>query len=133
MRNLTVLLSLAVVVACPYVCTVRLAAAHAIGSSAKPACCEHCESHRPAPMGDPTPHAPSSSEDGRLCLCGGAVFDAGVRLAVDDSAQVTLWVGTAGAAESSAISIPARRLERSTSPPTVDGRLMRIAICSLLL
>jgi hypothetical protein len=134
MRNLVVLLSIAAVLACPYECAVKLAAAQAIGSDAKAACCEECEAHRPAtPTGDPTPNAPTPDEDGRWCLCEGAVFDAGARSLVDDSVQVTLWIGNAGLAEYSAISATAPRFERSTPPPTMAGWPMRIAICSLLL
>lgn len=134
MRNLVVLLSIAAVLACPYECAVKLAAAQAISSDAKPACCEECEAHRPTtPAGDPTPNTPAPDEDGRWCLCEGAVFDAGARSPVDDSVQVTLWIGSAGLAEFSAISASAPQFERSASPPTMGGRFMRIAICSLLL
>jgi hypothetical protein len=133
MRNLVVLLTIAVVLACPYQCAIKLSAAVAIGSNAKPACCEDCEPGQPTlPAGQPTPNAPAP-EDGRSCLCEGAVFDAGVRSPVDDLVHVFLWGGIAGFSEFSAIPTSAPKLERSIPRPTMDGSFTRIAICSLLL
>jgi hypothetical protein len=134
MRSLIVLLSITAILVCPHLCAVKYAAAQAMGGDGKPACCDKCEAHRPTtPIDDPARNTPAPDEDGRWCLCEGAVFDAGSRSLVDDSVQVTLWIGNSEFAELSAVSVPAPRFERTTSPQSLDGRSVRIAIRSLLL
>jgi hypothetical protein len=134
MRTLVVLLSIAAVLACPYQCAVKLAAAQGIGVDQKPACCEQCQARETTQQDqNQTPTSPGPDEDGCWCLCEGAVFDAGSRSLVDDSVQVSLWTWASGLAESPDDAAPTPSFDCAGLPPPLDGRLTRIAIHSLLL
>lgn len=134
MRTLVVLLSIASVLACPYACAVKLAAAQAIGNDQRSVCCKQCQARETtAPIQDQAPTSPAPDEDGCWCLCEGAVFDAGSRLLVDDSVQASLWTWVTGPVKAPDVDAPTPGSDFAVSPPPVSGRLMRIAIRSLLL
>jgi len=134
MRNFVVLLSIASVLACPYECAAKLAAAQTIGSDQRPACCDRCQAHETTvPVKDQTPAPLAPNEDGRWCLCEGAVFDAGSRSVVDDAEQVSLWTWVVSPVEMLENDTPMPSFECVYSPPPLSGRFTRIAIRSLLL
>lgn len=136
MRNLVVLLSIAAIVLCPYQCAVKWAAAQANRGEAKPACCEECKTHQQTAAEfseQQTPLAPAPDQEGRACLCAGAVFDAGARSLPDFDAEVlyTTLSLRPGAAHQMALSATA--FDHTLLPPPRDGRLTRIALRSLIL
>lgn len=134
MQTVVVFLSIASVLACPYDCAVKVAAAQAMRSDHKPACCKRCRtSETTEPTNNPTPESPAPVEDGRWCLCEGAVLCATARFSVDDSLQVSLWTWVSGTAETLDIATHLPSIDRAELPPPLDGRLTRIAMHSLLL
>jgi hypothetical protein len=129
------------VLLCPYTCAVRASVARAPAeSSASVACCEDCQIRRLAQDGCPSQdHGPADpqdpSEDGRSCLCEGAVFDASAGGPADSLLEASLWavaVTPAGLPEST---MPDWNTWRTTDqpPPPWGGRQARIAFQSFLL
>jgi hypothetical protein len=136
MRTFIVYLATVALLLCPYGCALKSAAAKSLGNEDR-ACCEECrareKSATPSSGGDRDPAQPGPSEDGKSCVCEGAVFDAATRSAADAVLDFSLsWVAVVAAAPSSANFGPG--MDRAGQPPNeVGGRLSRIAICSLLL
>jgi hypothetical protein len=134
MRRLIIAITSASVLACPYQCAVSVAAARALGSDQQPACCDDCRADKPrGPMRDQAPPPRAPLDDGRWCLCEGVVFDAGPRSPVDAIWLVSLWQWMPGRAEFLAVApFPPHFAGAGLAPP-LQGRLTRIALCSLLL
>jgi hypothetical protein len=137
MRTILVYLTIVSLLLCPYDCAVKSAAAQAIGSLDRSACCESCRARAtaetPNPASERQPQEPTPAEDGRSCLCEGAVFDAAARSSADTSSQVSFWIGAVDSAVTLGLTTPPPSANRvDPLPPHDGGRLTRIAICSLL-
>lgn len=137
MRTFIVYLSIVALLLCPYGCAVKLAAAQSLGNE-KDACCEECrarESSRTPPSGGPRdPAQPRPTEDGKSCVCEGAVFDATTRSPADAVLEFSLlsWAADVAIAPSLAAFSPCAG--RTGPPPKeVGGKSARIVICSLQL
>jgi hypothetical protein len=142
MRTIIVYLAIAALLVCPYDCAAKFAAAQAGGSKVRTSCCEKCRarelSELPSSSGqrstdDRDPARPRPSEDGKSCLCEGAVFDAATRLPTDAVLEFSLlsWVADVAAKPSLAAFTPS--FDHAGPPPSeLGGRLTRIAIRSLL-
>lgn len=143
MRSIIVYLAIVALLMCPYDCAVKFAAAQSLGNSDHVACCEKCRvrqlSESPPPCGEGMPvergpSQPAPSEDGKSCLCEGAVFDATTRSPADAIQEFSLlsWVADSALAPLKAAHTPS---VDSADPPPNDngGRLTRIVIRSLLL
>ena len=134
MRNIVVLLAIVSVLACPYECAVKLAAAQVMGGDKVAACCDKCRTRETtAPVNDHTPSPPAPDEDGRWCLCEGVVFDPGARSLIDDSVEASLGTWAIGSAKLLNANAPTPNVDCAALPPPLDGRLTRISIRSLLL
>lgn len=134
MRNLVALFSIACILLCPYQCAVKWAAAQGINNNEKPACCDECQASRTAaPLRQRVPEGPASDQEGRACLCAGAVFDAEARLLPDDNASILLDTWSDRPATTLKIAVATTTYDPTSSPPPLDGRLTRIAMRSLLL
>lgn len=134
MRNLVVLLTIVAVLACPYECMAKSAAAYSNSGMVELDCCEACHLSRPSlPSDQHDSHPPAPDEDGCWCLCEGAVFDVGARPQVNEFLKVALWVRDANSAKLANQSLPALSRDDLDWPPPIGGQSFRIAIHSLLL
>ncbi|MFN0018619.1 MAG: hypothetical protein ACKVP0_10190 [Pirellulaceae bacterium] len=133
MRTIVVFLSIASLLACPYECAVKQAAAQACGTGHQPDCCDQCQARETTEPSDSQAPPPAPNEDGRWCLCDGVVFDVAARPVVDHSFDVSLWTWVCGPAEVLDFAVPMPSVDSASLPPPLDGRLTRIAIHSLLL
>lgn len=126
---------IAALLICPYECAVRLAAAQTLGNDANSACCERCRARQADESTVPNQERlPLPSEDGRYCLCEGAVFDAAARSPLEPSLQSILWIEVSDSAQTPMHGLSVTRFDRGQLPPPENaGRLARIAIRSLLL
>ncbi len=76
MRSLIIALAIAGVLLCPYECAVRAAASMALSPvNTHVACCEKCRQTQAAEQ-QQSPKQDHPRQDGRSCLCEGAVLDA---------------------------------------------------------
>lgn len=143
MRTIIVYLAIVALLLCPYDCAVKLAAAESLGNENHVACCEKCRARESSEIrsstdrgspSDPDPAQPIPSEDGKSCLCEGAVFDAATRSSADAVLEFSLLSWVADSAEMPSLALFAPRVNRAGLPPNEEGgRLTRIAIRSLLL
>ena len=135
MRTLLIYLMIAALLICPYECAARLAAAQTPGNDAHSACCERCQVRKADESSVPDhERLPAPSEDGRSCLCEGAVFDVAVRSPLELSLQSVLWVEACDSAQVPMQGLSVTSFDRGQLPlPEDAGRLTRIAIRSLLL
>lgn len=143
MRTIIVYLAIAALLLCPYDCAAKLAAARSLGSDDHVACCEKCRSREssetPHSTGqgsesDRHPARPLPSEDGKSCLCEGAVFDAATRSPADAVLEFSHLSWVADVAVTPSLAIFAPSVDRDGPPPNQQGgRLTRIVIRSLLL
>lgn len=143
MRSIIVYLVIAALLMCPYDCALKVAAAQSLGNDDHVACCEKCRvrelSETPSSSGERLPvergpSEPAPSEDGRFCLCEGAVFDATTRSPADTVLEFSLssWVADVAFAPCP-VSFPPS-VDRVGPPPNDEGgRFARIVIRSLLL
>jgi hypothetical protein len=142
MRTIIVYLSIVALLVCPFDCAAKLAAAESPGDDARTACCETCRVRElaEAPVssgrrsnGDHDPAQPRPSEDGRFCLCEGAVFDATTRSPAVAMLEFSLlaWVDLA---VTPSLATCAPSADQADLPPNPQGgRLTRITLRSLLL
>lgn len=130
MHKIPVHLAIAGLLLCPYDCAVREAAARLSGQDqAAPACCQKCrERHQHSPTQTPRP-----SEDGKSCICEGAVFDAAAGGPVVPSLDTTLWVVIVDSATLPELTSPDWIARHTGPPPLQGGWQVRIAIQSFLL
>ena len=135
MRTLFIYLMIAALLICPYECAVRLAAAQTPGKNAHSACCERCRTHQADESTAPNhERLPAPSEDGRSCLCEGAVFDIAARSPIEPSLQSDLWIEASDSAQTLTHGLSAMSFDRGEWPEAdASGRLTRITIRSLLL
>jgi hypothetical protein len=142
MRTIITYLAIAALLLCPYDCAVKLAAAQASGSETRAACCEEClaserivkTSDRDGSPADQVPAQPRPSEDGKSCLCEGAVFDATARSAADAAWEFSFLGWVADVAGMPRLGSYPTSVDPTGHPPNREGgRLTRIAIGSLLL
>ena len=143
MRTIIVYLAILALLLCPYHCAVRFAASQSLGNENDVACCQKCRERQlsgiPSSSGersrsDHCPTQPAPSEDGKCCLCEGAVFNAATRSPAETVLESSLfsWVGDMALVQCAA-SFPLS-VDRVTPPPNEEsGRLTRIVIRSLLL
>jgi hypothetical protein len=125
---------------CPYHCVAKQAllrarADHAVASG----CCEQCRCRQQAETAIPA-EAPGDSEpldpceDGRSCICEGAVFDApgkGPAAPLLEFAHFAAAIDSAIAGAQSPPTAPARDLRHA--PPWESGQQIRIATQSFLI
>src|SRR5581483_746904 len=135
MRTFSIYLMIATLLICPYECAVRLAAAQTTGNDANSACCERCHVRQADESRAPNhERLPAPSEDGRCCLCEGAVFDVAARSPLELSLQAFLWIEVSDAAQTPTHGLSVTSFDRGQlSLPEDSGRQARIAIRSLLL
>ncbi len=135
MRTFLIYLMLATLLICPYECAVRLAAAQTPGNDANSACCERCRVRQADESRAPDhERLPAPSEDGRCCLCEGAVFDAAARSPLELSLQSVLWFEVSDSAQTPTHGLAVMSFDRGDwAKAEASGRLTRIAIRSLLL
>ena len=143
MRSIIAYLAIVALLMCPYDCAVKFAAAQSLGNDDHVTCCEKCRarelSESPPSSGERLPvergpSQPAPSEDGKSCLCEGAVFDATTRSPADTVLEFShlSWVADSALAPSVAAHTPS--VDRAGPPPNDEGgRLTRIVIRSLLL
>ncbi len=136
MRTFIVYLAIVALLACPYDCAVKYAAAQSVRSEQPIACCNQCQAHESSagsPAGQ-TKHPPKPSDDGKSCLCEGAVFDAAVRSDVEIELQCSLLLWCAEIVVTPSLVSFSPDLEIAGPPiDEVGGRSMRIAMRSLQL
>jgi hypothetical protein len=143
MRTFIVYLVIVALLVCPYDCAVKLAAAQSPANDDPAGCCEACQAHELSASlmtsderlpAERDPSQPAPSEDGKSCLCEGAVFDVTARSPADAVLECSLlsWAAAVTAVPSLAFSAPSVEVD---GPPLIHkgGRLTRIAIRSLLL
>ena len=140
MHKLLVYQAILGVFLCPYSCAVREMAARAPAEkSASAGCCERCRMRQLAESEDPVQdRGPSDqddpSEDGRSCLCEGAVFDATARSPADSLLETSLWALLVDSAEMPEVTRPDWFPQHLGQPPPLGGgRQVRIAVQSFLL
>jgi hypothetical protein len=135
-RTFIVYLSIVAILVCPYDCAVKYAAAQSVGGENQIACCERCAAHRAtehSPAGS-NEHQPKPADDGKSCLCEGAVFDGMTRSDVEIVLQFSLSPCVADtAAAPSLVSFSAGLESGGTPIDDEGGRSMRIAMRSLQL
>ncbi len=143
MRTFIVYLAIAALLLCPYDCALNLAAAESSSNENRVVCCENCRARELATTppsssrdsrDDRSPAPLKPSEDGKSCLCEGAVFDATIRSPADAVLEFSLlsWVADVAVMPSLAVFTPS--VDRSGPPPSEEsGRITRIVIRSLLL
>jgi hypothetical protein len=142
MRTFIVYLAIVALLVCPYDCAAKLASAESPGDDARTSCCETCRGREmtetPASSGqrsnsDREPAQPRPSEDGRFCLCEGAVFDATQRSPAVAVLEFSL-LAWADLAVTPPLAPCAPSVDHADPPPNHQGgRLTRIALRSLLL
>ncbi len=143
MRTFIVYLAIVALLLCPFDCAVKLAAAKVQWNNDRVVCCEKCRarelSETPSSTGqgsqsDPDPAQPTPSEDGKSCLCEGAVFDATTRSPADAVLEFSLHCWVTDVAETPCLALSAPSVDRAGPPPNEEGgRLTRIVLRSLLL
>ncbi|MEX2176630.1 MAG: hypothetical protein WD872_19850 [Pirellulaceae bacterium] len=143
MRTIIVYLAIAALLMCPYVCAAKLAGAGSLGNEDQVACCQTCRARELSQTqnssgqrspGDRDPAQPRPSEDGKSCLCEGAVFDSTTRSPADAVLEFSLLARVADMATTPSLAPFAPSVDRAGPPLNKDGgRLTRIAIRSLLL
>jgi hypothetical protein len=133
MRSIVVHLTIAALLVCPFECALRLAAAQGAGDERAAACCGECPESAGQPSSPDRVPTPAPAEDGKSCVCEGAIVDAGARPGsshdwpscplgpIADDAATRAWPGR-------------RCFDRTAASPVESGgRVTRLAICSLLL
>jgi len=148
MKAFIVYLMIVALLACPFGCATKLAAAQDHGGSDhggsdRGSCCEKCQarevSEQPAiPVershGHRAPGLPAPTEDGQSCLCEGAVFDVTARSPAESIREFAFlaWMANGSAARSFSRCIPSgKRID--PRPHEIGGRMTRVAIRSLQL
>jgi len=134
MRLVLVILGIASALACPYECALKRAAADTLTGDQTIRCCEQCESRGgDTPADDHVPGAPAPDEDGRWCLCEGAVFGFDARSTMDGSDRASVWIGGSGSSEAVDVATSPPSIEDAAKAPPPVGRQTRIVLHSLLL
>jgi len=128
MRPFIVLLTIAALLLCPYECAVRSAQAQSRTSAKRAACCPRCQVRQDS---DSQP-LPAPSDDGRSCVCEGAVFDASAPFHAETPSQVLFWMGTSDSAPA-LTHVSAATNDWRANWPLTSGSQLRVAIQSLLL
>jgi hypothetical protein len=143
MRSLIVYLAIAALLWCPYDCALKAAAAQSFANWDRAGCCDNCRERQRASEaamadcrapGDDSSAPERPSEDGKACLCDGAVFDAASRFAVDTDLEISQlpWV-----ADDLGLCSPVgcvQGLDCVGPPPRLEaGRSLRVSLGSLLL
>jgi hypothetical protein len=135
-RTFIVYLGIAALLVCPYDCAVKYAAAQSVGGENEIACCERCAAHEaaehsPAGSGE---HQPKPADDGKNCLCEGAVFDGVTRSDVEIVLQCSLLPCIADTAVAPSLVSFSPGLKGGGTPIDDEGgRSMRISMRSLQL
>ena len=137
MHKILVYLAIVGILLCPYDCAVREAAARATNGDAKcSSCCHHCPcqpDNCPAHSEDPSDQE-GPCDDGRSCLCEGAVFDVSARSMTNSLLEFSLWAPAVDSAETPRLTEPDWYAQRMVKPPPADGgRQLRIVVQSFLL
>jgi hypothetical protein len=135
MRTFLIYLLIVALLICPYECAVKLAAAQSPGNDANSKCCDRCRARQADETTAPDrEQSPAPSDDGRNCLCEGAVFDASARSPLELSLQSVLWIEASNSAQTPTYDLSVMSFDRGGWPEAdASGRLTRIAIRSLLL
>lgn len=137
MRTILTYLTIAALLLCPYNCAVGRDA-QTFKDDGHSACCEQCrarETPEPVtPVNNESPKQPGPAEDGRFCLCEGAVFDAAARGPSVDSLHASLWTWGGDPAALLGSFLPVVSNDCTGAPSAYNGGLRaRIVICSLIL
>jgi hypothetical protein len=133
MSSQVVYLIVAALLLCPYDCAVKSALARAVGTHEEIGCCEHCQAESDS-NGTSTPKPLEPANDGRCCLCEGAVFDASLRSTQDILFLSTLWAAQVASTAYVEVSQPLRtNFDLREVPPICSGKARRIEMLSLVL
>ena len=138
MRTFIVYLAIAALLLCPYNCAVKWNSANGAQNDGQRACCDKClareTSNAAIPAHDQSPKHPEPDEDGRCCLCEGAVFNAAAQSWHVTSLQAFLWTWVIDPTEPQGLTSLTATATCDSMPPALAGGLSaRIAICSLVL
>jgi len=134
MRIIVPLLCVLAVLLCPHMCALQAAVPQSVVSDRQPACCEHCQKSRSSSTEqEQQPASPPPSENGRCCVCEGAVFDLTPRSVLDDLLSASHWYWHDTSTGVSAVDVSDRQFRCIDAPHPSPGREIRVAICSLLL
>ena len=118
---------------CPYDCAVKSALARTMGTHEEIGCCENCQAELDSEEAS-TPKPLEPANDGRSCLCEGAVFDASLRSTQDILFLATLWAAQVVSTANVGVSQPLRtNFELREVPPICSGKARRIEMLSLVL
>ena len=137
MRSILSILIIAAVLICPFDCAVKRSlaqsAAGMAGSAQTKDCCSNCghQQHE----ADPIPSEPTKdpSQDGRCCVCEGAIL-ATIEQATETFSYLVLhWVALETPKAICQQGFSAHPLEDGTALPQLLGRERRISMLSLLL
>jgi hypothetical protein len=131
MRPFVSALTIAALLLCPYECAVKSAQAQSRTSVPQPACCSQCQA-RQAKESPPARPLPAPSEDGRSCVCEGAVFASQPGFQLEVYLLVLPWMGTCDAALALAHAPAVADCPREDWPQS-SGSQLRLAMGSLLL
>ena len=133
MHPFNVYLTVAALLLCPYDCAVKSALARSVGDKTEHVCCEQCQSES-ATEEKETPEPTDPANDGRSCLCEGAVFDASVRTVQETLLFSFLWAPVVFSTTQVELSNPVRiACDASQPPPLLSGWERRVLILSLVL
>ena len=142
MRSAVVVLAIVALVVCPHDCAAKSVVLQASPTAAAPVCCGHCQ-HAPLPVdtlptkrpeSEPIPAGPQPSEDGKSCLCEGAIFDVATRGEVDAAVGLAFLACPSDIAITPSLASRISRVRgRGALPLMPVGRLARIALRSLQL
>jgi hypothetical protein len=128
MHKILVHLAIVGLLLCPYDCAAREAAARLTGDNqAAAACCQKCRERQ---QQSPTPRP---SEDGKSCICEGAMFDAAAAGPVVPPLDATLWAVIVDPVTMPELTSPDWIALHTGPPPLLGGRQVRIAVQSFLL
>ena len=134
MRSFLAILTIVALLACPLDCAAKYAIARVAGGETQAACCDHCQESHPCDTSE-SPAAPQQTpdQDGRCCVCEGAIFVATDPTLIDGTFETATWtwldtpvdlLGTNNIQASEA---------RVGVPPPWQGIERRIAIHSFLI
>jgi hypothetical protein len=134
MRSFLAILTIIALLVCPLDCATKRAIAQSAGQENQKACCNHCsEKHNKNSSESPACPEPSSNQEGRSCICKGAIYVASEPTLNFGSLDLATWVWI-DCPLGTSISYHVHAAEvRDGEPPPWQGRDRRIAIHSLLI